>query len=93
MAVDFLLASIWRTQFLAAAIVGVVCVLLAVIVARLLTHADIQELKSLVQSNKCQCEARNVTADASGNRLVIAPDENSMGQLTREVLQKRGNIE
>jgi hypothetical protein len=92
--VDALLRSLWRTQFVTSLIAGIACVIVAISIARWLTHADIAELKQLIQGNTCHCEMnREISARATGGAVTILPDPNSFGQLTREVLQKQGNVD
>lgn len=99
-AIDYLLGRIWKTQFLAATIVGLVCVIVAIFVARWLTYSDIQELKGLLSASvnpptigTCQCDPSQFKSQSSSNNVVISPDPNSVNQLTREVLLKKGLID
>lgn len=91
-AMNYFLGSIYRQQYLSAAIAGIVSVLLAVAASRIMTHSDIEELKHLIQGSRCSCNLLQQPSISATNRVTLVPDENSIGSLTRRVLEKQGSI-
>lgn len=83
--------TVFQSQLLLTLIVGLGFFLLSMIVAQTMIHAASEEIKSIIEANRCTC-GQNNRANASGNTVTILPDPNSDGALKREYMVKKGLI-
>lgn len=84
--------TVFQSQLLLTLIVGLGFFVLSMVVAQTMIHAAMEELKDVIESNRCVCSLHEIKTESSGNHVTILPDQNSIGAMTRDVLRKRGEI-